>query len=134
MISKKTKIKNKFLKFYFYFDKKTFIDKETRNTLSGVFFENYVANELTNAGIKLFYWKGKRNSEFEFLVEKDSKIIAIDVKKSKGTLNSINEFRNHNENNTVVKISSNYYGYNKDNQILTIPFYDVFLFCRSLCD
>lgn len=112
----------------------TFIDKETRNTLSGVFFENYVANELTNAGIKLFYWKGKRNSEFEFLVEKDSKIIAIDVKKSKGTLNSINEFRNHNENNTVVKISSNYYGYNKDNQILTIPFYDVFLFCRSLCD
>ena len=89
---------------------------------------------MTNAGIKLFYWKGKRNSEFEFLVEKDSKIIAIDVKKSKGTLNSINEFRNHNENNTVVKISSNYYGYNKDNQILTIPFYDVFLFCRSLCD
>ena len=37
---------------------------------SGHFFENYVANELTCAGINLFYWKGKRNAEFEFVVQR----------------------------------------------------------------
>ena len=28
-------------------------------TLSGIFYENYIADELRSKGIKLFYWKGK---------------------------------------------------------------------------
>lgn len=110
----------------------TFIDKDARNALSGIFFENYVANELTNAGIKLFYWKGKNNSEFEFVVEFNSIIIPIDVKKSKGSLNSLNDFRNHNKTDIAVKISSNQYGYDEKNKILTIPFYEVFMLCQDL--
>ncbi len=112
----------------------TFIDKNTRNTLSGIFFENYVAIELVNAGQKLFYWKGKRNAEFEFLIDRNSTIIPINVKKSRGSLNSADEFRNHNQTNTIVKVSSNYYGYDEHTKILTLPFYDVFLFCKSLTE
>lgn len=40
-----------------------------KNTLSGIFFENYVATELKARGIPLFYWKGKTSSEFEFLLD-----------------------------------------------------------------
>lgn len=103
----------------------TFIDKKSRNSLSGIFFENYVASELVNAGYKLFYWKGKGNAEFEFIIEYDSTFIPIDVKKVRGTLDSLKKFKNHNKLFLAIKISENKYGYDSNNKILTIPFYYV---------
>ncbi len=103
----------------------TFIDKSSRNSLSGIFFENYVAIELVNAGYKLFYWKGKGNSEFEFIIEYDSNIIPIDVKKSKGSLDSLDKYKNHNKLFIAVKISENKLGYDESSKILTVPFYNV---------
>ena len=103
----------------------TFIDKNTRNSLSGIFFENYVASELVKAGYKLFYWKGKENSEFEFIIEYDSTVIPIDVKKSRGSLDSLDKFKNHNKLFVAIKISENKYGYDVNNKILTVPFYYV---------
>lgn len=104
---------------------KTFIDKKSRNSLSGIFFETYVSNELVRSGYKLFYWKGKGNSEFEFIIEYDSTIIPIDVKKSKGTLDSLDKFKNHNSFFIAIKISANNLGFDDENKILTIPFYYV---------
>ena len=103
----------------------TFIDKKSRNSLSGIFFENYVASELVRADYKLFYWKGKGNSEFEFIVEYDSIVIPIDVKKSRGSLDSLNKFKEHNKLFAAIKISENNFGYDENNKILTIPFYYV---------
>ena len=54
-----------------------------------------------------------------------SRIIPIDAKKNKGTLNSVNEFRMHNKNDIVIKVSNNHYGFSKENNILTIPYYFV---------
>ncbi len=113
-------------------DPTTFINKNTTNTLSGIFFENYVANELINQGYKLFYWNGKNNSEFEFVIEYDSYIIPIDVKKSRGSLNSLEKFKNHNKLFLAIKISSNNLGYNKESKILTIPFYLVPFILKDL--
>lgn len=110
----------------------TFIDKKTRNSLSGIFFENYVATELSRADYKLFYWKGKGDSEFEFIIEYDSTIIPIDVKKSKGTLDSLSKFKNHNKLYIAIKIAENNFGYNENDQILTIPFYYVPFLITSL--
>ena len=93
------------------------------NTLSGIYYENYVAIELVSRDIKLFYWKGKRDSELEFIINVDEDVIPIDAKKKKGSLNSLEEFRNHNKKNTAIKISENQFGYNDDNMILTIPYY-----------
>lgn len=110
----------------------TFIDKNTRNALSGIFFENYVASELVKADYQLFYWKGKDHSEFEFVIEYDSHVIPIDVKKSKGTLASLEKFRNHNTLFLAIKIAENYFGYDDKNKILTVPFYNVPFLIESL--
>jgi len=110
----------------------TFLDSKTRNTLSGIFFENYVANELTSHGIKLFYWKGKNNSEFEFLVEINSSIIPIDVKKNKGNLDSLERFKDHNSLKIAIKISQNNFGFDPKTKVLKIPFYYVFMLCEDI--
>ena len=96
---------------------------DKKNVLSGIYFENYIAIEINSRSIPLFYWKGKRDSEFEFLIEVGNKIIPIDAKKKRGNLNSINEYRTHNKKTTVVKVSMNNYGYDSLNDILTIPYY-----------
>ncbi|MCF0111775.1 MAG: DUF4143 domain-containing protein, partial [Erysipelotrichaceae bacterium] len=93
------------------------------NALSGIYYENYVSVELVARDYKLFYWKGKRDSELEFLIDVNSNIIPIDAKKNKGSLHSVQEFRAHNKKDIVVKISKNQYGLDKENFILTIPYY-----------
>lgn len=111
---------------------KNFLTNDGRNTLSGIFFENYVAIELINYGYKLFYWKGKGDSEFEFIIESESYIIPIDVKKTKGRLNSLNKFCEHNKLDYAVKISKNNYGFDAENKILTMPFYFLPFFLKEL--
>lgn len=101
----------------------TFIAGDNDNTLSGVFFENFIANELISKGIKLFYWKGKSSSELEFIIDVGGRIIPIDVKKSHGNLNSLEKFRNLNKTDIAIKVSKNNFGYNEEKKLLTIPFY-----------
>ena len=110
----------------------TFIDSNVRNTLSGVFFENYIAEELEAKNIPLYFWKGKNDAEFEFLVNDNNNVIPLDVKKSKGQLNSIDKFKDHNKYYYSVKFSANNYGYDDKNHILTIPLYMVFAYLDEL--
>ena len=109
-----------------------FFVKEKRNTLSGVFYENYVATEFSAKGIPLFYWTGINSNEFEFIIENNGKILPIDVKKGSGKLNSLEAFRRVNPKSTAIKISANNYGYNVENDILTIPLYEVFLLANDI--
>ncbi len=109
-----------------------FFVKERRNTLAGVFYENYTACEFAAKEIPLFYWTGKQTHEFEFLVQSKGKIYPIDVKKKNGNLGSLEEFRKINGNCTAIKISSNNFGYNKENDILTIPHYAVFALAENI--
>ncbi len=102
------------------------VDK--KNSLSGIFYENYVSTELISRGRPLFYWRGKRNYEFEFVLDVGGRIIPLDVKKSKGSLDSIREFRSHNSNDVVIKVSQNRYGFDETNKVMTIPFYYFSLF------
>lgn len=103
----------------------SFISNERENTLSGIFFENFVANELIAKGHKLFYWRGKSSAELEFIIESNNKLYPIDVKKGRGTLNSLEKFSNHNKYEYAIKVSSNNYGYNCEKRLLTVPFYYV---------
>ena len=110
----------------------TFIDKNARNQLSGIFYENYVACEMVANDIPLFYWKGKQNSELEFMVQVGNNIIPIDVKKTRGQLNSLNKFKEHNHLEYAIKISENKFGINKENKLITVPFYQAFLLFNDL--
>ena len=45
-----------------------FFTKDSRNKLSGIFYENYVACELSAKDVELCYWCGKNQNEFEFII------------------------------------------------------------------
>lgn len=112
----------------------SFIASDRENTLSGIFFENFVANELIAKGLKLFYWRGKASAELEFIIESNNKLYPIDVKKGRGTLNSLEKFSNHNKFEYAIKISQNNYGYHAEQKLLTIPFYFIPFAAKSLAD
>lgn len=103
----------------------SFLSNDRENVLSGIFYENFVANELKVKGLSLFYWKGKDSAELEFIVESNNKLYPIDVKKNKGSLNSLKKFSDHNKFEFAIKVSRNNYGYNDTQKLLTIPFYFV---------
>lgn len=112
----------------------SFISSERENTLSGIFFENFVANELIAKEHKLFYWRGRASCELEFIIESDNKLYPIDVKKGRGTLNSLEKFSNHNKFEFAIKVSKNNYGYDSEQRLLTIPFYFVPFVAKDLAD
>lgn len=112
----------------------SFISSERENTLSGIFFENFVANELIAKEHKLFYWRGKSSAELEFIIESDNKLYPIDVKKGRGTLNSLEKFSNHNKFEYAIKVSKNNYGYNPEQKLLTVPFYFIPFVAKDLAD
>lgn len=112
----------------------SFVSSERENTLSGIFFENFVADELVAKGHKLFYWRGKATSELEFIIESDNKLYPIDVKKGRGTLGSLEKFANHNKFEYAIKVSKNNYGYNAEQKLLTIPFYFIPFVAQDLAE
>ena len=112
----------------------SFVSNERENTLSGIFFENFVANELIAKEHHLFYWRGRASCELEFIVESDNKLFPIDVKKGKGTLNSLEKFSKHNKFEYAIKVSKNNYGYNAEQKLLTIPFYFIPFVAKDLAD
>lgn len=112
----------------------SFITQEGRNELAGIFYESYVADEFVSKGIPLYYWTGKQQHEFEFIVDINGDICPIDVKKNKGTLNSLIDFRTHNKKTTAIKIFTNELGYNEENDILTVPLYMTFLLADDIAN
>lgn len=101
----------------------SFVSSNREKTLSGIFFENFVASELIAKGNPLFYWRGKASCELEFIIESDNKLFPIDVKKGRGVLNSLEKFSHHNRYECAIKISSSNYGYDESKRLLTVPFY-----------
>ena len=112
----------------------SFVSNERDNTLSGIFFENFVANELLAKEHKLFYWRGKTYAELEFIIESNNKLYPLDVKKGRGTLNSLEKFSNHNKFEYAIKVSKNNYGYNSAQKLLTVPFYFVPFVAKDLAN
>lgn len=101
----------------------SFVSSNRENTLSGIFFENFIAAELIAKGNPLFYWRGKSSCELEFIIESDNKLYPINVKKGRGVLNSLEKFSNHNKFECAIKISAGNYGYDESKKLLTMPFY-----------
>ncbi|MGN1146432.1 MAG: ATP-binding protein [Acetatifactor sp.] len=112
----------------------SFVSSKRENTLSGIFFENFVANELIAKEHKLFYWRGKASAELEFIIETDNKLYPIDVKKGRGTLNSLKKFSNHNKFEYAIKVSKNNYGFDAEQKLLTVPFYYFPFLAKDLAD
>ena len=112
----------------------SFVSSERDNALSGIFFENFVANELIAKEHKLFYWRGKSSAELEFIIESNNKLYPLDVQKGRGTLKSLEKFSNHNKFEYAIKVSKNNYGYNHEQKLITIPFYFIPFVAKDLAD
>lgn len=63
------------------------------NTFMGALTESYVAEELTSSGHELRYWESKGKAELDFVLQSQSDIIGIEVKKGEHVRSrSLNEF------------------------------------------
>ena len=109
------------------------LDASYRDDLTGILTENYVACELTAAGIPLCYWKGKRQAEIEFLAEHLSEVIPIEVKSGKRvTSKSLDAYRTHYRVPYVYRVSTKNFGF--ENGIRAVPLYAVFCMAEELRD
>ncbi len=96
---------------------------------AGIRFREYSSRTMLRqssppGGISLFFWSGKGSSEFGFIVACRNYVIPIDVKKGRGTINSMGRFRDNNSFDFAIKVPSNNYSFDETQRILTVPFYE----------
>lgn len=118
------------------------IDEESREDLmvngnmeiySGALFESLVSSSLEKQGIKPYFYKnGDSTVELDFVVRAKNAIVAIEVKKNRGTAKSLRTVIN-DKNWPIskgIKLSLNNIGY--DGDILTMPYFLSFFLKRFL--
>ena len=93
---------------------------------TGGLAENYVACQLKSNGYKLFYWESENRAEVAFLIQKDGKVLPIEVKanlhsKSK----SLEVYKNKYKPEYSIRISGKNFGFG--NEIKAIPLYAAYL-------
>lgn len=88
----------------------------------GSFTENYVANALNYLlNESPNYYTFNRN-EIDFVIQKNNKVIPIEVKSDKSTNhNSLTKYNNMNDNEISFRFSLN--NLNKDGKIINVPLY-----------
>jgi predicted AAA+ superfamily ATPase len=91
-----------------------------------------VACELQSADVPLFYWRGKRDSEIEFVIQLENSEIPINVKAGKHSGSfSIEQFIKENPKTPYsIKISTKNFGFN--NNIKSIPLYSAFCLVEDI--
>ncbi len=98
---------------------------ETENIFLGAISENYVAQALWASRYDLYYWTSGGIAELDFVLQKDDKIIPIEVKTGTRTKSrSLNLFSEKYKPDYAIRISSKNFGF--ANNIKSVPLYAVF--------
>lgn len=91
----------------------------------GPLTEHYVANELRINGYDLYYWESNGKAELDFLIQKKTDIVPIEVKTSIHTKSrSLDLFVKMYNPNYAIRISEKNFGL--ENNIKSVPLYAVF--------
>lgn len=91
----------------------------------GGMVENYVCNQLICNGFAAYYWLSERGAEVDFVIQREGKIIPIEVKSADNTkAKSLGVYRKTYEPAYAIKIASKNFGC--ENGIKTIPLYAAF--------
>ena len=91
----------------------------------GPLTENYVANELRVKGYDLYYWESDGKAELDFMIQKETDIVPIEVKTSVHTkARSLDLYMKTYSPNYAVRISEKNFGF--ENNIKSVPLYAVF--------
>lgn len=95
------------------------------NVFMGTVTENYVAQSLAANGHSLFYWASEHSAELDFVMQKDSEIIGIEVKKgTKVHSKSLSVFIQKYNPDYSVRFSEKNFG--STGHILSVPLYAAF--------
>jgi len=96
------------------------------NLYKGMLCENYVAQSFAANGLKLNYWKSKKDAEIDFLLNIDGNVIPVEVKSATNTkAKSLKIYIEKYNPKYSIKISSRNFGF--VNNIKSIPLYSVYL-------
>ena len=91
----------------------------------GPLIENYVENELRINGYETYYWESNGRAEIDFLIQKETEIIPIEVKSKEHTKSkSLNLYMQKYNPKTAIRISEKNFGL--ENNIKSVPLYAVF--------
>ena len=91
----------------------------------GPLTENYVENELRINGYETYYWESNGRAEIDFLIQKGTEIIPIEVKSKEHTKSkSLNLYMQKYNPKTAIRISEKNFGL--ENNIKSVPLYAVF--------
>ena len=95
----------------------------------GAFVENFVKTQLDSLDIPSYFWRTKANAEVDFIVDKFSSVVPIEVKSSDNTkAKSLHFYCEKYNPEKALKLSMKNAGIHKDGNTLvsTIPLYMVF--------
>ena len=95
------------------------------NVFMGSVTENYVAQALASNGHSLFYWASEHSAELDFVLQKNSDVIGIEVKKgTKVHSKSLSVFIQKYKPSYSIRFSERNFG--KTENMLSIPLYAAF--------
>jgi len=95
------------------------------NLFMGSMAENYIAQALAANGHPLFYWASEHTAELDFVLQRETEIIGIEVKKGVKTRSkSLDVFTQKYQPAYSIRFSEKNFG--SDGQICSIPHYAAF--------
>lgn len=98
---------------------------EELNDFKGGMVENYVNSQLVINGYTTYYWESARGAEVDFIIQREGKIIPIEVKSADNTrAKSLNIYMETYKPDYAIKLSAKNFGF-EDNK-KTVPLYAAF--------
>ncbi len=98
---------------------------EDLNDFKGGLTENYVNVQLTINGYQTFYWESERGAEIDFIIQREGKLIPIEVKSADNTkAKSLKVYMDAFKPAYAIKLSARNFGFEDGNK--TVPLYAAF--------
>ena len=98
---------------------------EELNDFKGGLTENYVNVQLTINGYQTFYWESERGAEIDFVIQREGKLIPIEVKSADNTkAKSLKVYMDAFKPAYAIKLSARNFGFEDGKK--TVPLYAAF--------
>lgn len=95
------------------------------NDFKGGMAENYVCLSLIANGYQCYYWQSDRGAELDFLIQREGRIIPIEVKSADNTrAKSLTEYIKSYKPDYAIKLSTKNFGFEDGKK--TVPLYAAF--------
>lgn len=98
---------------------------EELNDFKGGMAENYVNVQLTAGGYRTYYWESERGAEVDFVIQRDGKLIPIEVKSADNTkAKSLRVYMETYKPEYAIKLSAKNFSFQDGKK--TVPLYAAF--------